>query len=540
MTSLAALWIGLAAVLLFMLAIEFGWRRGRMLAVTPGEALTGALGWFTVSVIGFAVMIYDAYQSRSLAITELIVDAKVGQNLNGAEALIQFLTAYVTELALSLDNLAMLAILFRYFNLTRQQIWRALFWYIASALVIRLALILIGSALAVSFSWMVYVFAGLLIIAMVRTLLMPDESTDFDNRTAVKFLRWLLPIGGDRTEISLTTRETKADGRSRRVVTNLGLVVMLAALADMTYATDSIPASLAITADAFLAFSAQALVILAMRSLYLAMTPLTGRMRYMKLTLVAIMAFIAGKTMFSQRGDIATEITLGVVTGILLLGVGASVFRGWQIKRAARLSASQPDMVGPLPNDRPDRPAPIEDVREAVLATRRNMRKIWILIAGTAVIVFGIAIAPLPGPGPTVLIPIGVAILATEFMWAQAVYARGKRLAENVTKRSDRVSKSLPRWVAFPVLLAFYGFWFWMYEIWEAPGWRTFVMASAFGGSFPILAWAYRLIRRSGSQRAGSLENAEESAESRADPQLRIKKSPDGESKQSEAGVLPP
>lgn len=508
-----------------MLAVEFGWRRGRMTPVTPSEALTGALGWFTVSVVGFGVMIYDAYQSRSLAITELIVDAKVGQTLTGAEALIQFLTAYVTELALSLDNLAMLAILFRYFHLTRQQIWRALFYYIACALVLRLSLILVGSALAMSFGWMAYVFAGLLLIAMVRTLLMPDESTDFANRSAVRFLRWLLPIGGTGTETSLVTRVEKEKGRSRLVVTNLGLVVMLTALADTTYATDSIPASLAITADAFLAFSAQALVILAMRSLYLAMTPLTGRMRYMKLTLVAIMAFIAGKTIFSQRGDIATEITLGVVTGILAIGVAASVIRSWQIRRAARLAAGSQVDAPAADDSLIERPRPIEDVREALMATRRNMRKIWILIAGTAVIVFGIVIAPLPGPGPTVLIPIGVAILATEFMWAQAVYKRGKRLADDVTQRSDRVSKSLPRWVAFPALAAFYGFWYVMWLSWEAPGWRTFVMASAFGGSFPILAWAYRLIMRSGSQRGAvgkkSDQQGPEGAKSEAMPASR-------------------
>jgi tellurite resistance protein TerC len=509
------LWSALAVLMVALIAVEaLLLRRARVLGLPPmgpSEAMTGLLFWIVVAVLGFSILIGHFYETNFVSVQALLAQLPLPDaprdvnNLKGTEAGMQFLTAYATELALSLDNVAVLALLFAYHKVPVQQVSRVLFVGILVSLVLRLALVLLGGWALAAASWFIYVFVALLVVAMLRTLLLPDDRTDFDNRFFGRAIRRALPVTRALHGDALWARETPADApagaRARWVLTPLGVCVLTAGLADVSYAADSIPAVFSITQDPFLAYAAQAMVILSLRSLYFAVAPVVGRFRFLKLALVFIMGYIVVKTLVFRHSEPAAEVTLAVVTGTLALTVGLSVLA--DKRRRARLAQQTSTTDEALLEARP---SPLDDLAEAALASKRNLRKVAILIAGTAVIIFAIIIAPLPGPGPTVLIPVGVAILATEFVWAKTLFDRGKRIALQITDKSDRVSQRLPRWFAIPALLAFYGFW-------GALAWfaydseprreklLTFALFSAGGGSFFMLGWAYRLVFRSGAQR---------------------------------------
>jgi len=488
------LWAGLLLLLAAMILIELGLFSRRPRLITPTEALASSLIW-VVTAAGVALVIARVYDSNLLGLN---LEAALSNPINnlpltGAEAVVQFVTVYVTELALTLDNILVIAALIAFFKVPPLLVSRVLFWGIVVSLVLRLGLILGAGALIERYAWMVFVFASLLLLSMLRTLLLPDKRTDFSRRWTVRLIRKLVPVGPMPDGPKLFTRIN-----GRLTVTPLLLIVAVMGVADLTYAADSIPAAFSITTDPFLAFAGNALAILSLRALYFAIVNLVDRFRFLKLTLVAIMAFIAVTTIIFHQQKLAAEITLAVVVSLLAVGVGASALASIR----ARTSAT------PAPSTTPEAaaPTPYEDIVDAAVVARRNFRKVLILIAGTAVVIFGIAITPLPGPGPTVLVPIGVAILATEFVWARALFERGKVLAENITARSDRVSRRIPRWIAFPALILFYGFWtavyfgFWTdFYFGLKPGFmRGFAIATAFGLSFPVLAWAYRLLTRRG------------------------------------------
>lgn len=484
------LWTALGVLMVALIVVEALLLRFGKHDRTPGEALTSLVFWIVSAVLGFAAMIYYVYETNWRVVQQALMNVapslgapRDAQGLSGTDALTQFLTAYATELTLSLDNVAVLAVLFAYYKIPSWLVSRVLFMAILISLVLRLALVLLGAELLASYSWFVYVFVGLLFVAMLRTLLLPDERTDFNARWITRVIGRFVPIAPGPDGARWFTQV-----QGRLAITPLLLCIIVAGAADLTYAADSIPAVFSITQDPFLAFASQAMVILSLRSLYFAVAPVLGRLRYLKVTLVFLMGYIVVKTIFFRTSQVATEVTLGVVIGALLVAVTGSL-----------LGARGRQVLDP-------RPSPLEDIADAALATKRNFRKVMILIAGTAIIILAIIIAPLPGPGLSILLPVGVALLATEFVWAKTLFDRGKVIALRVTKRSDSVSRSLPRWVVIPVLLGFYGFWVCVYFGWWSDFYfhippkavKGFAVATASGLSFPVLGWAYRLVRRLG------------------------------------------
>ncbi|MDP1660924.1 MAG: PGPGW domain-containing protein, partial [Phycisphaerales bacterium] len=262
--------------------------------------------------------------------------------------------------------------------------------------------------------------------------------------------------------------------------------------------------------DPFIAFAGNAFALLTLRSLYFTIAPFMGRFRFLKLSLVFIMLYIAFNTLFYHQSRRPAEVTLGVVCGVLLTGVLASV-----LVNKRRGSASSPplsldavlDPAHPIPSVHPPhasarydyRPAPIDDLAEAAAATKRNFRKVCILIAGTAVIIFGIIIAPLPGPGPTVLVPIGIAILATEFLWAKRLLDQLKEQGNRLARSTDRFSEKIPVWVVWLAVAAWPCIWgslWWLLKNHDHKKLAAVVLATACGTSFPFAIWAWRKLRK--------------------------------------------
>ncbi len=488
------LWLGFALAIALLIVLDLALFTRRLQIVSRGEAIASFALWVLASY-AVALGVYAIYEENWLnlhrAIETGITPITGAGKLTGFEAHFQFLAVYVTEVGLSLDNIAVLALLFAYFKVPARAMPRALLWSGVIALVVRLVLTLAGATMlnSAGLTWTSWIFTGLLIIALLRLLFMPDEPSDFSRSKLAARIRRLLPVADDFDGHRLTTRRTPT---GKRAFTPLFVAVLVAAWIDLTYTADSIPAAFALTRDPFIAFAASALAILSLRSLFFSLGALIGRLRYLKPAVVLILAALIVKNFFfiAHPGALPPEwMTLGTSV-LLLVAVGMSLL---YLRRTDPAALMAP------------RPSAIADLEEAARATRRNFRKVLILIAGTIVIMLGIAIAPLPGPGPTVIVPIGIAILATEFAWARTLLVKMKDAVLAVDNFSTRLSRAIPPWAVFPIVLAYVGFfyvlstlnpenWGWINFLGiSKDGWFYFILMTSVGLAFPFCAFMYRL-----------------------------------------------
>lgn len=406
----------------------------------------------------------------------LLLDPVRSVRPSAEDALLQFLTVYVTELALSVDNLALWALLFSWYRIDPARQSRILFYGLAVSLAMRFGLIWGSARLWHLYESMSHVFAAVLGLAMVRTLVMPDWSTNFEQRPHVRVLSWMLgvgPAGGAGVGMMAPDYGARAEQKGRLVL----LLVVLSGAADLTYAVDSIPAAFAITRDPFIAFAASACVILMLRSLHLALGGVVRAFRFMKLALLAVLGYFVVKLWILPRTDVPTWLTLAVVTAVF-------VFFGvlsWMHYRSLGFAPVVPE-----------RPAPVADMAEAIAATRRNLRKVFILIAGTLLMCSAAVIGPLPGPGGSIVFFAGLGLLATEFVWARKLLIQLKAQAEKMGERTDTITAKTGVWPV-PILMALY----------VAVGWVVvrygiipyeFALAVIGGAAFPVALLLARMI----------------------------------------------
>lgn len=438
------IWILFIASLVGLLAFDVGLTRNKGEKVTFGEAILSVFIWIMVAV-GVATAIAIAYNEDHLNLDEAMsIVGDFQKPTSAANAALHFFTAYVVEISLSLDNVAVLSLLFVHFGVREEDRRKVLFWAIVGCLVAR-ALLIGVFAQALNLHWMTYLFGALIAIAMLRTLLLPDESTDFDKRYLIRVIRalpWRTTPG---------TPMVPTESGIPRARLPIAAVALAAAAADISFATDSIPAVFSVTKDPLIAISSNLLALLALRSLFFAMQDAIARFRYLKVSVVLILLGLSAKTFYVAAypkagfSATATAITLGLVVTILATAIIASALRSKRLARIALEEAGETIQLEP-------RPLPIDDLLEASLATKRNMRKIGILIAGTVICIVGLLIAPLPGPGPIVVIPIGLAILATEFVWAKKLLDRFK----SIQQQADKLSTATPLWLVPVVIIAYW------------------------------------------------------------------------------------
>lgn len=435
------LWPVLLLLVAVLVVLDLGILTRRPRVVTQTEALASTLLWLLAAVV-FSFVIAYVYEVNWLRIEETVSFPIEGGPLNGTQALWQFFTSYVIEIALSLDNLAVIALVYAAFGIPRPLLGRALFWSILIAMVIRLGMISGGAWLVAHWPNVKWFLGALLVLAMLRTLVLPDAQTDLSRKWYTRIVRSCFRIRETLDHQRLFTR-VEEGGKFKLCGTPMLGAVIVAALLDVTFALDSVPALFSVTKDPFLAFSASLLAGLGLRSLYFTIAELLPRFRFLRVSVVFILLFVAAKMFLADHAPkLTTHVTLAVISGTMGLGVLASVL--WWRSRVR----AHPEMAV--------RPTPLEDLTEAVEVGRRNARKIGILIAGTVIVLFGIAIAPLPGPGPTVLIPIGLALLATEFVWARWVLDKMKSGAFNLADRMDAIADRLGVWFVPAVFVAFW------------------------------------------------------------------------------------
>jgi len=463
------------------------WRRLPRI-VNPIEAWATYSLWLLAGA-GFGGLLFYVYEWNYLNIEQELggqIGAAKPQDIEGNLAILQYFACYLVEVALAVDNIAVLALLIAFFRVPPEALARTVFWSLLLSLLVRLGCILGCGSLLHHFPWLSWVLGAVLIAAMVRALLLPDEATDFNRRWFVRFIRGSIRIHPHFEGSRLCVR----DESGRWVATPIVLIVLVAGLLDIVFAVDSVPALFSITRDPLIAFTASALANLGLRSLYLTLAHIVGRFRYLRLTTVFVLLFVAIMMFRSDQGHNATVVSIIVVSGIMLAGIGASALHHWFTSRDHRITES------PLET----RPAPIEDLTEAAATARRNLRKVVVLIIGTLVIaVLAPLVGLIPGPGGLIVAAAGLGILATEFIWARKLLIQVKQKTAQAAGKTDQLAQRTPVWVPPLAILTFVALiallWHWAPYNWF--GWKIkpgLVLALSVGPAVAIVYWAWQTI----------------------------------------------
>lgn len=232
---------------------------------------------------------------------------------------LEFVTGYVIEESLSIDNLFVFLLIFRYFKVPDAHQHEVLFWGIIGALVMRGTFILVGVSLMNRFEWIVYIFGAVLVWSGISFLRGGEKEVHPENNPLLKFVRRWLPVTNDYVGGRFFVR----NGKLR--ATPLFLVLLMIETTDVVFAADSIPAILAITRDSFIVYTSNVFAILGLRSLYFALSGMMTAFHYLQYGLAMILLFIGTKMMISHFYHIPTEWALAVVGGFLALSVAASL-----------------------------------------------------------------------------------------------------------------------------------------------------------------------------------------------------------------------
>ena len=241
----------------------------------------------------------------------------------GHQASLEFVTGYVLELSLSVDNLFVFLVIFNYFAVPEEQQHRVLFWGIMGALILRGIFIGAGVELINRFHWLLYGFGALLVYSGIRLFLAGDRQVDPEKNPIVKAARRLIPVTKDYRDGKFFVRIAEENGR--RYATPLLIVLLVIETTDVVFAVDSIPAILAITLKAFIVYTSNVFAILGLRSLYFAVAGLMKIFRFLHYGLAVILVFVGAKMLLADYFEIPITITLASVFAVLLVSVGASV-----------------------------------------------------------------------------------------------------------------------------------------------------------------------------------------------------------------------
>lgn len=316
-------WAGFLAFVLLLLALDLGVFNKKAHAPSIKEALGFAA--FTVALaLGFAGFVYVAYQSHWQGLGTA-VDAVDHQVNGGRLAAVKFLTGYVIELSLSMDNVFMIALIFQHVKVPPTLQHRVLFWGILGALAMRGAMIGAGAALVARYHWILLLFGAFLVFTAVKMLLAREKEKTPNDAFIV---RWLNKHFRVTKEFHGTKFQIVQKGK--RYFTPLVVALVLVESTDLLFAVDSIPAIFAITTDAFLVFTSNVFAILCLRSLYFGLAGMIQRFKYLNASLAVVLGFVGVKMLLGDRmrdalGANANLWTLAVISFILAAGAVASM-----------------------------------------------------------------------------------------------------------------------------------------------------------------------------------------------------------------------
>ncbi|HZB12719.1 MAG TPA: TerC family protein [Chryseolinea sp.] len=298
MSDSAILWVGFNVFVLIMLALDLGVFHRKNHEVSVKEALTWTAVWITLALT-FNGFIYYRF---------------------GEELAVQFLTGYLIEKSLSVDNIFVIILIFSYFHVPAAYQHKVLFLGILGALVMRVIFIFAGIELIHRFHWLIYIFGGFLIITGIRMLFSTETKINPEKNIFVRMVRKIIPVTIDYDGAKFFTRVNGAVW-----ATPLFLCLIIVEATDLIFAVDSIPAILAISDDPFIVYTSNAFAILGLRSLYFALAGIEKYFKYLKYGLAVILVFVGTKMAIADVFKIPVEISLGVIAVILAISMLASV-----------------------------------------------------------------------------------------------------------------------------------------------------------------------------------------------------------------------
>ncbi len=291
-------WAAFLSFIIAMLALDLGVFRRQSHTIKLREALTWCGVWFSLAMVFCAVVWWSLGPKHGM----------------------EWLTGYVVEIALSVDNVFVFIVIFTYFKVPPEHQHRVLFWGIVGAAVLRFVFIFAGVSLLAKFHWLIYVFGAFLVYTGIKLALPQKDDFDPEKNIAVRLLRKFYPVSNQYHGKHFFTVD-----HGIRMATPLFVVLLVIETTDVAFALDSIPAVLAITDVPFIVFTSNIFAILGLRSIYFALNGVMGLFRFLNIGLSVVLSFIGVKMLLSAKFHIPVGISLGIIGLVLAVSVGASL-----------------------------------------------------------------------------------------------------------------------------------------------------------------------------------------------------------------------
>jgi len=297
-------WVGFNVVVLTLIAVDLLVFHRRPRHVSLKEAAAWSALWVGLS-LAFSVAVF---------------------RFMGRTSGLEFLTGYLIEYALSVDNIFVFVLIFGYFRIPMQYQHRVLLWGIMGALLLRGAMIGAGAVLVSRFEWILYIFGAFLVFTGVRMALQKAEDQyDPEDNPILRLVRKVIPVTSEYHGQKFFIRAPDATGMERLMATPLFIVLVLVETTDVIFATDSIPAIFAITRDPFIVYTSNVCAVLGLRALYFLLAGIVDKFHYLKIGLSIVLVFIGLKMLGEQFVHIPIGVSLGVVALVLITSVAASL-----------------------------------------------------------------------------------------------------------------------------------------------------------------------------------------------------------------------
>ena len=298
-------WVVFNIFVLAMLALDLGVFHRKAHVIKIKEALGWSVAWILLSLL-FNMVIYF---------------------WRGSETALEFLTGYLIEKSLSVDNIFVFVLIFSYFRIPLLYQHKVLFWGIVGALILRAIFIATGITLMQKFHWVIYIFGGFLIVTGLRMGLQKHKEIHPEKNPVLRLFRRFMPVTDDIEDGRFFVKRG-----THHAATPLFITVLVVETTDLIFAVDSIPAILAITSDPFIVYTSNVFAILGLRALYFAIAGMMQRFQYLHYGLSAILVFVGIKMLLGNVYKIPVGFALGVIAAILLISVIISIARSRKIE----------------------------------------------------------------------------------------------------------------------------------------------------------------------------------------------------------------
>ena len=303
-------WALFAAIVILALAVDLGIFHRKAHVVRMREAAIWTTVWAALA-LAFNGFIYYRY---------------------GGEKAAEFLQGWLLEYALSVDNVFVFLIVFRYFKVPPEQLHRVLFWGIIGAVVSRGIFIGAGKVIIERFHWVMYILGAFLVYTGIKILVQKEGEVDPGRNPALRLFKRFVPTTTDYHGQKFLVRKLDANNLMRTYATPLLVVLVVVEMTDVMFAVDSIPAIFGVTTDVFIVFTSNIFAILGLRSLFFLIEGLMQKLRFLKVGVAVILAFIGGKILVSGYWKMPVLMSLGVLVGVLLVATVVSLLNPAPVK----------------------------------------------------------------------------------------------------------------------------------------------------------------------------------------------------------------